>query len=70
MPDDFPRVSRKVDVVIQSMKKRRSAHRIVAKSYADELCNKRAESPLAWDDSGKPLPDPALCEICPPDEEG
>ena len=30
MPDDFPRLERKVDVVIRSMQKRRSAHKVVA----------------------------------------
>ena len=59
MPDDFPRVARKVDVVIQSMKKRRSAHRIVAKSYADELCEKRATAPATTEPVGD------VCEICP-----
>ena len=41
MPDDFPRLERKVDVVIRSMQKRRTAHKVVAKSYAAELCHAR-----------------------------
>ena len=76
MPDDFSRLERKVDVVIRSMQKRRSAHKFVATSYAAELCQLREDgskdcapslsATASMDDSDFDEFAAAVCAICPP----
>ncbi|CAH0373498.1 unnamed protein product [Pelagomonas calceolata] len=73
MPDDFPRLERKVDVVIRSMQKRRSAHKVVARSYAAELCHMRSKDCAPSPSSVSRMSEEefeafeaAVCAICPP----
>ena len=73
MPDDFPRLERKVDVVIRSMQKRRSAHKVVARSYAAELCHMRSQDCAPSPSSVSRMSEEefeafeaAVCAICPP----
>lgn len=76
MPDDFSRLERKVEVVIRSMQKRRSAHKFVATSYAAELCQLREDgtkdcapslsATASMDDSEFDEFAAAVCAICPP----
>ena len=73
MPDDFPRLERKVDVVIRSMQKRRTAHKVVAKSYAAELCHMRSKDCAPSPSSVSRMSEEefeafeaAVCAICPP----
>ena len=69
----FPRLERKVDVVIRSMQKRRSAHKVVARSYAAELCHMRSQDCAPSPSSVSRMSEEefeafeaAVCAICPP----
>ena len=71
---DAPRrLERKVDVVIRSMQKRRSAHKVVARSYAAELCHMRSKDCAPSPSSVSRMSEEefeafeaAVCAICPP----
>ena len=67
------RLERKVDVVIRSMQKRRSAHKVVARSYAAELCHMRSKDCAPSPSSVSRMSEEefeafeaAVCAICPP----
>ena len=67
------RLERKVDVVIRSMQKRRSAHKVVARSYAAELCHMRSQDCAPSPSSVSRMSaaefeafEAAVCAICPP----
>ena len=60
-------MQRKVNTAIASMKGKRSIHKVVARSYADELCGKRREL-LVAEAPAQPNQEVEACGICPPDE--